>query len=192
MGLALFVRPSFILLTAPLSLSWYLLKRDTNTLVELLIGFLISILLYMGVGYQLWGTVFSSSYHWVPEFNYGMVVIAEHPIGFNWSTLLSDWQSKLFGEQGIFPYNACILLLPLVIMSLSQLPFPALYAHFLVIATIYTLYIFSYQMWSATGLGNRFLLVAVYLYGIPCVSFMNLSVQRLEEWLRTRSLDKKA
>jgi hypothetical protein len=170
MALALFVRPSLILLITPLLLARNRTDRITETLKSALGVFLV-ILINGALNYYWWGSPFLTSYHRLPAFYKGMMVLSAHPIGFDLEVLYSDIISKLFSPQGLLPYNLSFITLPWVLIYTwrQKDPFRLLC---LLSAFIYTLYIFSYPMWNSTSHGNRFLFPAIYLYLLSFIPWL--------------------
>jgi hypothetical protein len=173
MSLSILVRPSYILLVIPLVCAVYrhtpewhreILRRSVGVAFGLGIVFMLN--------YILWGDSFATAYQRLPSFRNGELFISTHPVGFDLETFLSDWPAKLWGETGVFPVTSCLFLLPLVVISLRHQRDRWFEGVCLSTALLYTLYIFSYQMWMVTGPGNRFLLTATCLCIPSCIAFL--------------------
>lgn len=179
MALALFVRPSLILLIPPLlfandksdNVSQWLRTGLGVTLVILINGLL---------NYTWWGSPFLTSYHNIPAFHNGTMISSQHPLGFDLDVLFSNMMEKLLSPQGLLPYNLSFIALPWVLTYTwkQKDPFRLLC---LLSAAIYTFYIFSYPMWKVTDFGNRFLFPAIYLYLLSFIPWLG----RLEKGVKS-------
>lgn len=170
MALALFVRPSLILLIAPLLFA----RNKTDRIKESLkaaLGATLVVLINGALNYYWWGSPFLTSYHCIPAFYKGAVVLSTHPIGFDLKVLYSDMIDKIFSPQGLLPFNLSFIALPWVLIyTLKQKDSFRLWC--LLSAAIYTLYIFSYPMWNVTSHGNRYLFPAIYLYLLSFIPWL--------------------
>ena len=168
MGLSLFVRPTYVLLAAPLSISWALQRHDGYRIRFAIFGFALVCALHMLCNYAMWGDPFSVSYSRLLQFADGKPEVYACPTGLSWNELTRDLGPKLFGTNGILPANLAVLLLPWVIIRIRSHPEWRLLVFWLTVAFAFTLYVFSYPMWDSSPIGNRFLLPSVFLYAIPC------------------------
>jgi hypothetical protein len=180
MTLALFVRPALILAVLPLALAakgphdW----RGTRRALTGIAGVLV---LFLGVNYVMWGSPFSTSYSRLPGFSNGEMIMAPHPMGFDSAVLANDWLRKIYGDVGLVPYNLSILAVPFVVVSLLKESARWPRSLFLITAILFTLYIFSYPMWSASVYGNRFLFPAIYLYLFSFIPYVGRFEIKLKE-----------
>ena len=117
----------------------------------------------------------------VISYHDGKMTFAKHPVGFDFSVLMSNWFDKLFSSKGILRSNLALLILPFAVPFILNHPQRVLLVISLLSATLYTLYIFSYSMWSVTVYGNRFLLPAIYLCLIPIIIFVGQLEGRLNK-----------
>lgn len=164
--LSLFVRPSHILILPFLLISQEEMIKNKKFLRNALLGFSFGLILYTLNNYYLWGSPFLTSYDRIPFFDEnGQMFITEHLKGFDWMELRSNLKEKLFGlKHGLITYNLCYLAFPLVIWHIKNTKLKISFCSLLLGSIIYTIYIFSYGYLEASGIGNRFLLPAIYLY----------------------------
>jgi hypothetical protein len=173
MSLSVLVRPSFVLIVVPLVSAMYAHTPDWQRVILRRSGGLaLGLGIFLVVNYLLWGSPFTTAYQRLPSFRNGELFILPHPLGFDLETFVSDWPTKLWGPAGIFPLTSCLFLSPLVVLSARHRSERWFEGVCLSTGLLYTLYIFSYQMWMVTGPGNRFLLAATCLYIPSCIAFL--------------------
>ena len=169
-GLALLVRPSFILFLPLLPFAWNSICK--KEIADAVVGYLAAASIFLFLNYLLWGDPFVTAYQRVPMFTeYGTMILDNHPIGFNIAVFLSDWSRKLFDSKiGFLRYNPCLFLLPIAAVKIWKLPA----RHFFLITTLAAvlpcIYFFSYEMWDMSFRGNRFMLTSVFLV-LPSLIF---------------------
>jgi hypothetical protein len=173
-GFSIFVRPShlitypFLLFVWSSKTTWQ--KRGAFTLF----GFSLALALYGLSNYLLWGDFFSTAYHRLPEYNNGNMILNQHPVGFGVSELLQNWDDKLFSlKNGLLTYNSIFFFFPLVFASSLQHKHRHFLLLMLCLSSVYTLYIFSYEHWSCTAFGNRFLYPAIFAYLFTFIAFID-------------------
>lgn len=182
MSLSVLIRPSHVLIVIPLVCALYEHSpRGQHAMLRRSVGLALGLGIFLVLNYLLWGDPFTTAYGRLPGFRNGELFISPHPVGFDLETFLNGWSEKLWGEAGLFPMASCLLLFPFVALSLRHQSERWFQAVCLSTALLYTLYIFSYQMWMVTGPGNRFLLTATCLYIPSCVAFLARIVPEARE-----------
>jgi len=180
--LTTFIRPSYVLIVAPLMCATYTPScRFGRLFSRRCLGAGIGVSLFLAVNYLLWGDPFTTVYGRLPGFRNGEMVILPHPIGFDLATLKSDWPSKLWGSKGILPFMSCVVFLPWVLGNLRHQRERWFQSVCLLSALLYTTYIFSYPMWMVTGTGNRFLLAPCFLCVPSCIAWISRKLPKEEK-----------
>ncbi len=172
MSLAVFVRPSLLLLSFPLA---FVNVREDNTMrskMDAFWGSSLIIALWFFCNYLCWGSIFETAYSRVIGFDGGNPYLSKHPIGFNWQVFIASWDSKIWGAAGIFPYSFVFVALPWSIFTAitgkkwNQI--------IMIVAGIaHTCYVFSYEMWHVSDFGNRLLLPVPVLFSILTTQLIN-------------------
>ncbi|MCI5065452.1 hypothetical protein MRY87_06975 [bacterium] len=184
MSFSVFTRPTHFLLLVPLALARNGSLKSTRVISSML-GIVATTCLFLLTNYYLFGNPFLTSYQRLPVFHNGEMILLAHPFGFNLSTFVTDWPDKLFGSNGLVLYNLSFAALPLVLVYLWRCRQEQRFQMICLLTGLgYSLYIFSYPMWSATSYGNRFLLPAVYLYLFSFIPFAG----QFESSLQAKSL----
>jgi hypothetical protein len=180
LAFSLLVRASNLLIALPLLVFIDIKKKEyvSRKCFDRCSGFGIVSTYMLFNNFIFFGSPFLSPYHRLPYFQKSSPVLGDHPVGFSLTVLKTRWLEKLFSDDhGIIFYNLSLLGVVFVVNTLYQeckkeahsdfirYSIPALAAAF-----CYTVYIFSYEMWSISGPGNRFLLPVVFLY-IPVFVF---------------------
>jgi hypothetical protein len=178
---AVSVRPSHILLVAPLIFAWFD-PRNIPRSMRTPLGALAILILILLCNVVLWGGPLTTAYSRLPRWESGVLILDPLSLGFERSEFIRGWSDKLFGGDGLFSQYGTILTIPCAIwMSLRST-----HLHFfrtcLVAATINILYVFSYPMWDPAVSPNRFLHPSTFLFLIP----FTVLTGRLEMLVRTR------
>ena len=170
MTLAVFVRPSSLLLSTPLLLAWENSPYDQRRITSLFLGAAIAMSAFLLSNWVLWGSPILTAYSRIPVVHGSELLLAPHPVGFDLSVLTADWDSKLFhSSYGALAFNLSFVALPYLIYSSFQVGSIRTIRIILGVATFYILYCFSYPHWASSQNGNRLLLPAVCLYCIPLI-----------------------
>jgi hypothetical protein len=104
----------------------------------------------------------------------GAVVFEHHPLGFNLQVFASEWRRKLLDpEIGLLICNPGVFLLALLPLRFSRLRGRRFLAVSATAAVFSILYIFSYEEWHTSFLGNRFLMPAVLLANFPILAILS-------------------
>jgi hypothetical protein len=180
MGLSLFVRPTHILIALPLLFAQYRQGLVLKNFAAAAAGMSVVVALFLFLNSLMWGSPFKIAYSCLPAFDRGVLVLSQHPAGFEVRSLMTGWGLKLFGKNGAITYNPALLLLPCVLWCLRGDPHRRWFGVILGTALLYSIYIFSYPMWDASHQGNRFLLPAVSLYLIPFIAVFGALERRLK------------
>lgn len=163
---SVFVRPSYVLLVPILLCAWRGMPPRHSRLRGIILGAGSVVCLYLVVNDLMWGGPFVTAYHRIAAFGPdGQPFIEQHPQGFNTSVLLSDWWRKLFGARvGLLTFNPALIALPWVCAWVWHSKHRWFALTTLTAGVLYGLYMFSYEQWDTSFMGNRFLLPSVYLY----------------------------
>jgi hypothetical protein len=164
--LSVFVRPSYALTVPFLLCAWRGAPRHTSHLRDVVLGAGGVLCLYFLVNHLMWGGPLVTSYDRVAAFGPdGNIFIEHHPRGFNMSVFLSDWWRKLFGFRvGLMTFNPALIALPWVCAWAWHSEQRSFALTTLAGSVVCGLYMFSYEQWDVSYVGNRFLLPSVYLY----------------------------
>lgn len=171
MALSVIIRPNYLVLVPLLS---FIGDKD-GTLerkVFSALGLSIGLLLVGFYNFHIWGNPVASPYSFVPAFNDGRQVLSYHPIGFSWRELTEDWWSKLFGLTGLVPVNLGFIFSPFVFIFCWKHRNSRFLLRIFSAFVFYICYVFSYEMWDVSALGNRFLFPAIYLYLVLLVGYL--------------------
>lgn len=171
-NMAVFVRPSFLLLTIPLSFANYFYSCRRRSLIYSFTGTSFTLGVFLLINYLLWGAPLITAYSRLPRYFGETAIITSHPYGFDLDTFLSKWDRKLFSKVGLLPYNSAFLLLPFTYHFISYSRYSKFLFYSVLISGSYVLYMFSYEMWDASFYGNRFIMPAIYLYLIAVLAGM--------------------
>jgi hypothetical protein len=163
-GLAVFVRPTFILLSLPLCLI-KLRIHGRRDIAASILGLSGAVIPYTALNWSWWGEPFLTAYHRLPHFIAGDMILRRTPLGFNWAIFSADWLNKLFGPNGAFSFNVALVAAPWVLATLLRHKERGFLLSCCGLGLLYSLYVFSYPMWSSSSMyGNRFLLPAIFIY----------------------------
>jgi hypothetical protein len=172
---ALLVRPSFGLLLPII----FILDYDTINVITFFkrtSGVILGMIVFMLINSLTWGGPLTTAFDRCVHINAGGLIPAHHPKGFNAQVFIANWPEKLIGtKNGFLLWNSSLLLLPLSYgtKKLSYL-LPTLLVTFL-----YSMFIFSYESWNISFLGNRFLLPVVFLLLPISNSVIHASLQKI-------------
>jgi hypothetical protein len=120
---------------------------------------------YTALNWSWWGEPFLTAYHRLPHFIAGDMILRRTPLGFNWAIFSADWLNKLFGPNGAFSFNVALVAAPWVLATLLRHKERGFLLSCCGLGLLYSLYVFSYPMWSSSSMyGNRFLLPAIFIY----------------------------
>lgn len=178
MNLAILVRPSNVLLSVPLAYAWCFAIPSWKRLGQSSLGISLAMVLIMTVNRFLFGQAFTTTYTHIPAFANGTMVMYRHPLGFDTQVFLSQWSSKLFGQTGLLPFNLALVALPFVVIWTFKAKTRSFLLFCNATALLYSIYIFSYPMWTASFYGNKFLLPAIYLYLFSFIEFLGRAESR--------------
>jgi hypothetical protein len=170
-----FVRPTIVLL-APFLLLLVLLEHHKmfSRALWCLLGISVPLVLYMLMNKYLFGGFFVTAYHRLPEYYNGVLMHAHHPIGFTPSVFFSRWFDKLFDPHyGVLWYNSFLSVLPFAVRFIARHRECQTLSIFIAAGLSYALYIFSYEMWDSTHIGNRFLMPSLVLLVVPVGAFVS-------------------
>jgi len=164
-ALSIFVRPSYVVLLPFLLSAWHGLPERVGRPRDLLVGTGAVLCLYFAANDLMWGSPFATAYHRMVAFSpQGEPFIEQHP-GFSLDVLVADWWRKLFGARvGLLPFNPALFAFPWVCAWASRSEHKWFAFSTLTGSVVYGLYMFSYQWWDVSFLGNRLLLPSIYLY----------------------------
>jgi len=132
----------------------------------------------------MWGSPFLTAYHRVVAFSArGEPFIENHPRGFSLDVLLTDWWRKLLGARvGLLIFNPALCAFPWVCASARRSDHKWFAFSTLAGSVVYGLYMFSYEQWDNSYVGNRFLLPSVHLYVLSfipwCCGLLDRVVRR--------------
>lgn len=133
-----------------------------------IVGFLLGLVGLLLLNWYLWGSPLTTPYHRMVFFRDGEPLIGPYYHELGWTYFQSQWGKKLFDTRcGVLLFNPALLLLPLLARRIWKHPARRELSLALTAALVNSLLIFSYSNWSASTLGNRFLLPAVVLGIIP-------------------------
>lgn len=177
---AVFVRPSHILVVAPLIFAWFD-PRDIQRSMRVALGALAILTLLLLSNAFLWGEPFTTAYSRLPGWKEGVLIFDSHPLGFDPNEFRRGWADKLFGGDGLFSRYGTIITVPCAIWMSLRSAHPHFFRTCLVAATINVLYAFSYPMWNPAVGPNRFLHASTFLFLIP----FTVLVGRIEMLART-------
>ena len=182
MGCAVFVRPSYVIIIAPLLCAW---RDETpiDSVVKGALGVLCALAVVCLYNLILWGDPLTTSYSHLPFFSRGVVLLQEHPIGFDLPEFVRDWPGKFFGPEGLFSWHGTFLTIPCAIWMVLRSSHPLFYSSCLIAAILNIAHTFSYAMWNPEISPHRFFLPSVFLCVIP----FTVLAGHLETWLRNRS-----
>ena len=169
-ALTIFVRPAYLIL---IPFAVFARVGTNREYCVRLVGLIVGLGIFMLSNQLIFGSPFTTAYqaaaYILPD---GSFVLDTHPLGFSLQTFLSEWGKKLFSlEVGALPYNLALIFWPLAIWQIIKTRDRFLFVTSLG-AIIYTLFIFSYQFWATSPVGNRFLLPAVYLMILPILRIL--------------------
>ena len=164
-ALSIFVRPSYVVLLPFLLSAWHGLPERVGRPRDLLVGTGAVLCLNFAANDLMWGSPFATAYHRMVAFSpQGEPFIEQHP-GFSLDVLVADWWRKLFGARvGLLPFNPALFAFPWVCAWASRSEHKWFAFSTLTGSVVYGLYMFSYQWWDVSFLGNRLLLPSIYLY----------------------------
>jgi len=175
--LSLFVRPTYALLVPFVLCAWRGMPQRAAHPRDIMLGAGSVLCLYLLVNALMWGGPLVTAYHRVVAFGPdGEVFIEHHPQGLNLNVLLSDWGHKLFDSHvGLLPFNPVLIGFPWVCAWAWRCDHRWFALSTLTGSVLYGLYMFSYERWEASYVGNRFILPSVYLYLLSFIPwFSNL------------------
>jgi hypothetical protein len=93
-----------------------------------------------------------------------------HPVGFNIDTFVSGWWEKLLDPvTGWLVYSPFLFVLPFYARRLYSHPERKDLAALAIVSLLYAMYIFSYESWRHSFIGNRFLLPSTFLLAVVFV-----------------------
>ena len=157
----------FLLVAWKKNLSW-------EGVFELLIGLRVIVGLFLFLNWLMFSDMLSTAYHRVLYYSLGTAFIGVHPKGFNISIFLLDWSDKLFSlKNGLITFNSILVLLPFSLFSVLKRQHRFFYMATFASGLINCLFIFSYEMWSVSFYGNRFLFPSIFLFLLPIFSFLS-------------------
>ncbi len=177
MCLTVIIRPSYLLLVLLLALGGRVEDSSERKLLSLL-GLGIGGAIIAVYNQIIWGNPVATPYTFVPVFLDGQQLLSGHPMGFSWEIFSRDWVKKLFGLTGIFPANLGFVFFPCVAIFCWNHRYRRFLLKLLGISLIYRAYVFFYEMWNVSALGNRFLFPAIYLYLVLLHGFLDHLVNR--------------
>lgn len=112
-----------------------------------------------------WGSPFTFQQQRLVAFNDGEIFFGHQE--FHFSTLLHDWQEKLFGiNAGLLLYSPVFVLGPIALLNAIDNRARRFILMSLVVTAAEIALIFSYPAWRETSMGNRFLLPAAMLNAV--------------------------
>lgn len=177
MCLSVIIRPSYLLLVFLLAFGGRVNDSTERRLLSLM-GLGIGGAIIAVYNQIIWGNPIATPYTFVPVFYDGQQMLSEHPVGFSWEVLGRDWFRKLFGLTGLMPANIGFIFAPFVAIFCWTHRHRRFLLKVYGSALFYMMYVFSYEMWSVSALGNRFLFPAIYLYLVLLVGFIDHLVNR--------------
>ena len=164
-ALSVFVRPSYVLLLPFLLSAWSGLPQRSGRVADVLLGTGAVLVVYFAVNDLMWGSPFATAYHRMVAFSpQGEPFIEQHP-GFSLDVLLADWWRKLFDPRvGLLIFNPALFAFPWVCAWARRSERKWFAFSTLGGSVVYALYMFSYEQWDVSFIGNRLLLPSIYLY----------------------------
>ena len=161
-----FVRPSYVLILPFLLCGWSGMPGRTARFRDIVLGAGCMICLYLLVNEFMWGGPFVTAYHRIAAFGPdGDVYIEQLPKGLNMGVFLSDWCQKLFSARvGLLTFNPALIAFPWVCARVWRSEHRWFALTTLTASVLHGLYMFSYEQWHTSFIGNRLLLPSVYLY----------------------------
>ncbi len=178
LGATVFFRASNILY-GPLFL--FLSKRffPRAAMRPFLVGFLTAIASYLLYNDAIWGGPFITAHNRMPMYVAGESPFNPAPTAFSFDVLTSGWGAKLFAPaNGFFPYNTGLLPLLLLPFYWKFLPIKREILIFLATVAAQAAVIFSYQGWTESAYGNRYLLPANGLLAVLAVVVLEHALRR--------------
>lgn len=173
-GLTIFVRPSHILLYPFVILAWPFNGHWQKRVFLAISGLSVVLALFALSNYLLWGDPLTLSYQRLAIYDNGNTLFDTHFIGFKLDLLLSDWESKLLSlKNGLLIYNPFVFLFPVVLVYSFKHAHRQFLLVMITLSVVYSVYIFSYEYWTSTNFGNRFLFPAIYAYLFPFMNFID-------------------
>lgn len=169
-ALSVYIRVTNVLYFPFLFLMWRANSKRliSREMIQRASGFALGLLPLLLLNWLLWGSPISTPYHRLVFFQDGEALIGPYFHEFGWSYLQIDWWKKLFDKHcGLLLFNPALLLLPWLGHRLWKHPARREFCLCFSALLVNSAMIFSYSNWSASTLGNRFLLPAVVLGIIP-------------------------
>lgn len=172
MSLSVFVRPSNVLLLPFLFFAWHGVNLRNPLVLRTCLGFVLFLTVFVISNYLIWGGVFLTSYHRIPEMCSGEVIMQNHPKAFELNVFLNDWKGKLISmDKGLIIANPILILFPLSLLTLGTRKYRNFILSVISSAVIYFCYLYGYSGWEWSG--NRVLLPATLLIVIAIIIFLS-------------------
>jgi hypothetical protein len=181
--LSLFVRPSYVLVVPFLVCAWLGLPHRASRLRQVLFGGGSVLFLYLATNTLMWGGPFVTAYHRIAAFAPdGALFIEHHPQGFRLNVLVGNWWQKLFDLRvGLVVFNPALVAFPWVCAWARRFADKWFTWSTLGASMLYGLYMFSYEHWDVSFVGDRFLLPSVYLYILSFIPWCSGLVQSIRD-----------
>ena len=201
LALSLGIRPSHLLLMPLTFIPFVSAELSARRVLETALGLILGITPILLLNWNFWGTPLETSYQnlvYVCPVGFRPEL---HGIGFSLDVFCADWYAKLFSPRnGLIRYNPALLFVFFAAVLFSSdrskdvtrrtwsewlsTPvsdrFKVNFAQYLIIFCTniaYLFYIFSYEHWAASHLGNRFLLGTSFLL-IACALLSVFTILR--------------
>jgi hypothetical protein len=188
---SIFVRPSYVILLPFLLSAWSGLPQRIGNPRDILLGTGAVLCLYFAVNDLMWGSPFTTAYHRMVAFSPQGEVFPDQLPSFSLGILLGDWGRKLFDARvGLLIFNPALFAFPWVCAWARRSEHKWFAFSTLAGSVVYGLYMFSYELWDVSFVGNRLLLPSIYLYllnFVPWCCALRDRVRggRWEAWVRS-------
>ena len=172
-AVSVFVRPSNVLYLPLVLLAWPG-SMKSKRLIPGLAGAAAGLLLFCSFNYCLFGHPLLTSHDRLVAFLNGELLYAQKPFEFSGAAKLSldvfqnSWYEKLLSfDRGLLPFNPVFFLSPLLLPLFVHGRNLRVHAFCLGALLTQGLVVFSYEVWHANGIGNRYLFPAIILFLFP-------------------------